>query len=319
MNDRRKVLILAAGGGHTGSAVILAERMKGEAELSFLVPKDDPLSMTRLEQYGHVRTLTKPRHPTTPTWKFIPRFFKALLEAFLLVPGDVDVVLSLGQNFSIPPCLVAWVKGVPIVSLETRVRLTKPSRTAALLRHFARFTALQWDEQLEGLDGVVVGPIFPERRFEAEEGGYILVTAGTYGYEELFDAVSEGGFERVVLQTGMVDGTRYSHRNPGWRVFDFTDDMEELIAGADVVVCPPGGTPLEAAAYGKPVVIVGYPRWTRAADLEDTEIFADKIGAPLVLEITAENIEAAIDEAKERERPDLIDGAEAFSEAILSI
>jgi len=319
VDKKRRVLILAAGGGHTGSAVILAGKMRDSAELSFLVPKDDSLSIRRLEPFGHVRTLTKPRHPTTPAWRFFLRFIVALLEAFRAVPGDADAVVSLGQNFSIPPCLVAWVKGVPVVSLETRVRLTKPSRTAALLRHIARFTALQWDEQLDGLDGIVVGPIIPEKRFKPEKGGYLLVTAGTYGHEELFDAVSESGFERVVLQTGMVDGKRYSRKHPKWTVLDYTDDMEELIAGAETVVCPPGATPVEAAAYGKPVVIVGYPRWTKAADLEDTEIFADKIGAPLVLEITAENIEAAIDEAKEKERPDLVDGAEIFSEVILSI
>ena len=315
----KRLLILAGGGGHTASAQILGEEMHGRAELMFLVPEDDPLSLRRLETYGSVGTLLKPRHPTTPFWRFMVRLAKAFYQSLSRVPEDLDAVVSTGHNFSIPPSLMAWMRGVPLVNLETRVRFTGPSRTASILQRFAEITALQWEEQGKHLDGTVFGPVLPKRKIEPWNGGYILVTAGTYGYRELFDAISESTLENVVLQTGLLDGAQYEEKHPEWKVISFTDEFEELLAGADAVICPPGGTPIEAVVYGKPVVIVRYPDWTRASGIEDTEAFAKKLRAPLIKDITPMELEAAIEEARESERPVLRDGTGPLADAILSL
>lgn len=316
---KKTVMILAGGGGHTGSARILAEELCGRAELSFLAPDDDPISLRRLEPFGPVGTLTKPRHPTTPVWRFAPRLAKAFHQSSSGVPGDLDVVVSTGSNFCVPPALVAWMKGIPLVNLESRVKFTKPSRTASLLQHFAKVTALQWEEQSRILKGTVFGPLLPRRTVEPWSGGYILVAGGTYGYKELFDAVSASGLDKVVLQTGNLDGKEYAERHPEWKVIGFTDRFEELLAGADVVVSPPGGTPIEAVVHGKPVVVVRYPEWTRAASLEDTRIFADKLNASLLLTLTPSALEAAVEEAKRREVPVLRDGTRPLVETILAL
>ena len=125
--------------------------------------------------------------------------------------------------------------------------------------------------------------------------------------------------EKVVLQTGKLDGREYKERHPGWRVISFTERFEELIAGAEVVVSPPGGTPVEAVVYGKPVVIVRYPEWTKAASLEDTRIFAEKLDAPLLLTLTPMALEDALENAKRREVPKLKDGTKLLTKAILSL
>lgn len=316
---KKAIMILAGGGGHTGTARILAEELHGRAELSFLAPDDDPISRRRLEPFGSVGTLTKPRHPTTPTWRFALRLAKALYQSLGRVPRNLDVVVSTGSNFCVPPALVAWMKGVPLVNLESRVRFIKPSRTASLLQHFAEVTALQWEEQSRILKGTVFGPLLPRRTMEPWNGEYILVAGGTYGYKGLFDAVSASSLKDVVLQTGNLDGKEYAERHPDWRVISFTDGFDELLAGAEVVVSTPGGTPIEAVVYGKPVVIVRYPEWTRAASLEDTKIFAEKLNAPLLLRLTPSALEAAVEESKRRELPVLRDGTRALVETILSL
>lgn len=316
---KKAIMILAGGGGHTGTARILAEELRGRAELSFLAPDDDPISRRRLEPFGSVGTLTKPRHPTTPIWRFALRLAKALYQSSGMVPGDLDVVVSTGSNFCVPPALVAWMKGIPIVNLESRVKFTKPSRTASLLQHFAEVTVLQWEEQSRILKGTVFGPILPRRMLEPWNGGYILVSGGTYGHKGLFDAVSTSSLKEVVLQTGSLDNRVYAERHPEWRVMSFTDRFDELLAGAEVVVSPPGGTPIEAVVYGKPVVIVSYPEWTKAASLEDTRIFAEKLNATLLTTLTPSALEAAVEEAKSREAPALGDGTRALVETILEL
>jgi len=312
------ILILAGGGGHTATAKIIAEELRGKTELYFLAPRDDPLT-PQLERYGVVDTLTRPRHPTTPTWGFTLRLLKAFYEAIKRIPRGVEVAVSTGGNFCVPPALIAWTRGIPLVNIESRVKFTGPSRTARLLQHFAALTALQWEEQTRFLKGVVFGPLLPKRRLEPWDGGYILISGGTYGYRELFDAASASGLEEVILQTGRIDPKPYRERHPNWRVIDYTSHFEELIAGARVVVSPPGATPMEAAAYQKPLVIVGYPKWARAANPEDVRLFAEKLSAPLLKEPTPRGLLEAIEEAKRGEGPKLRSGTKALAEAVLEI
>jgi UDP-N-acetylglucosamine--N-acetylmuramyl-(pentapeptide) pyrophosphoryl-undecaprenol N-acetylglucosamine transferase len=315
----KKILILAGGGGHTGYAQILAEELKGKADLSFLVPDDDPLSRSRLEPYGTVESLIKPRHPRTSNWVFIVRLLKAFLNSSSLIPRNLDVVVSTGSNFCIPPAIIAWMKGIPNVYLESRVRFTSPSKTASILRHFSKLIALQWEEQKKFINGTIFGPLLPKRKLEPWDGGYILVAGGTYGYKKLFDAFMDTAYENVTLQTGGLDPTPYIEKHPKWKVISYSDTFHELLAGAKVVVCPPGGTPIEALVYKKPIVIVRYPMWTRAAGLDDTRLFAERLNAPLLSSLTPQAIEKAVEEALTRDHPNFTSGTETLVESILSL
>jgi len=315
-----EILILAGGGGHTGYAYALAQELYGKASLSFLAPEGDELTEKRMSRYGKVEPLVKPRGPKTPTYEFSYRLAEAFAKSIKKVPRRMNAVVSTGSNFCIPPALTAWLKGIPIVNIESSVRFTKASKTAKILQPFSEITALQWEEQKKLLDdGIVVGPLLPRPEIEPWNGGYVLVAGGTYGYRELFEAVSESNLESVVLQIGDLDKDIYQRKHPNWKVLSYTDRFEELLAGAEVVVCPPGGTPIEAIAYGKPVVVVCYPSWTRAAGPEDTRAFAEKLNAPLLSTMSPKAVEKAVEEAKKRRAPILKDGTGALVEAILSI
>jgi UDP-N-acetylglucosamine--N-acetylmuramyl-(pentapeptide) pyrophosphoryl-undecaprenol N-acetylglucosamine transferase len=203
-----KVLILAGGGGHTGYARILAEELAGKARLSFLAPDDEPISVQRLRPFGDVATIVKPRHPKTPLWRYFLRFIKSLYQSIEKVT-DANVVISTGSNFCVPPAVVAWIKGIPIINLESRVKLTKPSGTAKFIGRIATINALQWEEQKAFHQGVVYGPLLPKRLVEPWDGGYCLITGGTYGYFELFEAAASTDLRNIVLQTGKIDPDKY--------------------------------------------------------------------------------------------------------------
>jgi len=313
-------LISAGGGGHTGYGYALAQRLYGKVSLRFLVPEGDVLSEERLRRFGNVDFLLKPRGAKTPIFEFIPRLAKAFAESYDRVPGECDVMVSTGSNFCIPPALLARVKGIPIINIESSVRFTKASKTARILRPFSAVTALQWDEQKRLLKkGVVVGPLLPEPEVKPWNGGYVLVTGGTLGHKLLFDVISESGLENVVLQTGQVDPEPYRRKHPEWRILPFSTRFYELVAGADLVVTHFGSTALEAAVYRKPMVLVLNPEWKRTVGKTDAEIFAEKVNGVLIWDVGLENLFRAIEEAKSKETPVFENGAEKLAELILML
>lgn len=314
----KKVLISAGGGGHTGYAYALAQRLYGRASLNFLVPEGDVLSKERLSRFGRVNFLLKARGAKTPTSEFIPNLVKAFVDSFRRVSGKYDAVVSTGSNFCIPPCFLARLKGVPIVNIESSVRFIKASKTAFILQPFSAITALQWKEQKKLLKrGVVFGPLLPKPEATPYNGGYILVTGGTLGHKMLFDAISESKLENVVLQTGKVDPEPYKKRHPKWNVIQYSTKFYELVASAGVVVTHFGSTILEALIYRKPTVVVPNPEWTRTAGVEDAKHLVRKVNAVLVSEISLGRLMDAIEEARVKEIPVFPDGAERLAEVIL--
>jgi len=312
-----RVLILAGGGGHTGYAYALAQALNKKVALSFLVPEGDTLSEKRLSKFGEVMFLIKARGPTTPTHEFAPRLAKAFMDSIGLVSRGFDVVVSTGSNFCIPPAIIAWAKGIPVINIESSVRFLKPSKTARLLQPFSKITVLQWEEQRRLLDGVVVGPLLPKPEIKPWKGGYILVTGGTYGHKPLFDALAESDLHNIVLQTGRADPTPYVKRHPEWKVIALTKKFHKLLAGAELVITHFGSTALEAVVYGKPVILVPNPEWTRTASMEDAEYLARKVNAVLVSEIDLKTMLSAIDKARKRKVPTLQDGAENIASIII--
>lgn len=315
----RCVLILAGGGGHTGYAYALAQSLYGKVSLSFLVPEGDTLSERRLSKFGDVDFLLKSRGPKTSTHEFALRLTKAFAYSLGKVSRKFDATVSTGSNFCIPPAAMSWFKGIPIVNIESSVRFTKASRAAFLLQSFSRITALQWEEQKRLLNGVVVGPMFPKPEVEPWNGGYILVTGGTYGHRLLFNTLQESDLTNIVLQTGRIDLSPYRRRHPEWKFITFTEKFHELLAGAEIVVTHFGSTVLEAVAYRKPVVLVLNPEWTRTVGLEDAQRLAGKVNAVMISKINLESLMQAIAIAKNRSVAVLPNGAQNLANEILQM
>jgi UDP-N-acetylglucosamine:LPS N-acetylglucosamine transferase len=316
---QENILILAGRGGHTGYAYALAQALHKRVRLSFLVPEGELLSKKRLGKFGNVEFFVEPRGPKTPANVFITLLAKALINSVKLPISEFDVVVSTGSNFCVPPALIAWIRRIPVVNLESSVRFVKASKTARVLQPFSALTALQWEEQRSFLKGVVVGPMLPKPEFKPWNGGYILVTGGTYGHRILFDALADSSLHNVVLQTGRVNPEPYKTKHPEWKVLAFTDRFHELLAGAELVVTHFGMTLFESAVYKKPVVLVPNPEWTRTAGMEDARYLAKKLNFVLVSEIKTEILLDSINEARNRKVPVLLDGAQNLANEIIKL
>jgi UDP-N-acetylglucosamine--N-acetylmuramyl-(pentapeptide) pyrophosphoryl-undecaprenol N-acetylglucosamine transferase len=319
VENEKRLLILAGGGGHTGFAYALAQRLENRATMSFLIPEGDNLSFKRLSNFGKVDTLVKPRGAKTPTNEFLYKLCQAFSSSRKKVTKDFDVVVSTGSNFCIPPAFAALSKKIKLVNIEGAVRFTRASLTARILQPFSAITALPWPEQKKLLKGTVVGPLLHKQEIEPYNGGYILVTGGTLGHKELFDVVNESDLKNVVLQTGEVDPEPYMKRHSEWKIIRYSSKFAELLAGAELVVTHFGSTALETAVYNKPAVMVVNPEWTRTVGKTDAELFAKKVGVTILPRLSLDCLLESIEEAKKQKRPVLKDGAEALADIILKL
>ncbi len=280
-----KALIVASGGGHTGHATAVAERLKEfNVEVAFAVPEGDSWTESKVSRLGPIVASTpKFLEPEEGILVGLMRAPGAIVRSLRRVPRGFDVVVATGSNHSVATSIAAWLKGADVVVVEATERFLGPSRALRALSPIARLVALQWEEQRAfSRRGVVVGPLLGRRAHEPWDGGYVLITAGTYGYRRLFDAAAKAGLRDVVVQTGRVDPSPYASLG-GWRAFRFEPDLEGLIAGARVVVTHFGRTAVEAACkYAKPTVLAPNPEWVwmrRPERMREAEIMARRIGA----------------------------------------
>ena len=315
-----RIVITASGGGHTAFALALARRLIGRSELYFVVRKGDELSKKRLSRYGEVVETSSGRGPFDSLLKAVPRLGLAFLES--LVKGiRGDLVVCMGHNHSVPPTIASWLRGAKALALEDIVRFGSRGRAVSMVSRIADAVALHWEEQtkLYPDKGVVVGPVYEDRELDPWDGGYILVTAGTYGFKELFDAVAEAAdrLGRVVGQTGRVDPELYKDRV--WRAFSITHEFHRWLAGASVVIAHAGVTPATAAlSYGKPVITMLNPRLRLTAREWEAKLFASKIGAIYLEDLTPDSIIRAVERARKTRPPSIPNGADRLAELILS-
>jgi len=319
LEKEKRILILAGGGGHTGFGYALAQRLEDKASMLFFIPEGDTLSYKRLSKFGKVDYLLKPRGAKTPTGEFAYNLARAFAISMKKVSRKFDVVVSTGSNFCIPPAFTAFSKRIHLINIEGAVRFTRASITARILQPFSAITALQWPEQKKLLKGTVVGPLLHRPEIQPWNGGYILVTGGTLGHKLLFDAVNESDLKNVVLQTGEIDPEPYRKRHPEWKIMRYSSKFPEFLAGAEIIVTHFGSTALESVVYQKPAVMVLNPEWKRTVGKTDATIFAKKLGATILSDVTLESLIKAIEKAKNNKIPVLKDGAKVLADMILNL
>jgi UDP-N-acetylglucosamine:LPS N-acetylglucosamine transferase len=325
-----KVILLAGGGGHTGYAYSLAQHLSKKCELEAFYPQNDELSFKRLSKYAETKSIVLPRGPKTGMVPFVKGLAKSFLQSSKLLKGKY-VIVSTGNNFCIPPSLISWTKSNPIVNLEASVRFVGPSKTANILKRFAKITALHWEEQRKIFpNGEVFGPIITEPVVKSHNDGYVLVTGGTYGHSGIMNTGGTYGhsgimnsldsldLENVVVQSGPHNLDKLKEKHPSWNIFAWSDKFHEILAGADVVVTASGSTVLESAiVYKKPTIISYNPEWTRTAKYEDILMLSKKVNGVLLEKFTHNSLMDAIEMARKQKPPEIKSGAGKLSKRIL--
>ncbi|MFP3229699.1 MAG: glycosyltransferase [Caldisphaera sp.] len=284
--DMKKVLVIASGGGHTGHSIALAEHMIDLGiDVDFIIPEKDEWTRNSVKNYGKVISETpKFLDPSEPLYLGILRAPIAIIKSLIRVNKGYKIVVASGSNHSISSGIALWLKGSDIVVFESTERFLEPSRTIKTLGKISKLIAFQWEEQLKfNKKGKVVGPFLGKLKYEIKDEGYILVSAGSYGYKKLFDSLSKTNLENIVLQTGKVDPKPYMKAHPEWKVFQFDPELEKYIAKAKIVITHFGRTAVESSLkYKKPTILSPNIEWKwmqNETRLKESEIMAKKLNA----------------------------------------
>ncbi len=204
-------------------------------------------------------------------WKNValPVVIPAALRAGLRIVDRFrpDVVLGMGGYVMAPAVAAARLRGIPYVLHEKDVRPGLATRMFAGRAAAICTTLPGTEKRLHGKRVVLTGvplrdgfvqrtPDVPPRR--------LLITGGSQGARNLNHAVWLAldalcaRFVEVVHIAGRQGAQGVAeHTRDGYRGMTFADDMPELMARADLIVCRAGvGTIAEAAAVGLPMVLV---------------------------------------------------------------
>lgn len=268
------MLIIASGGGHTGFARAVAEYLPDKVD--FVIPKGDVVSREMIKPFANrIYEIEKFRSPSSG---FSPSYFFSSIFHSLSIK-KYKKVLATGSNHSIFPSFFQFLKGAIIYGIESQDRIISKGKAVSIISKYSKKVFLHWEEQKRLYkNGIVVGPIVEKPKYESKDEGYILVTAGTEGFERLFDKIKALNLENVVLQTGKVNSEKY--KGLGWKVFSFDPDIEKYIASASVVITHQGKTAMEAVVmYKKPTIIVFNKDWKTATTFEDARLYAKILGA----------------------------------------
>ncbi len=231
----------------------------------------------------------------------------------------VDAVLCCGGYVAAPVGVAARLLGLPLYVTEADSHLGLANR---LLSRWSRRTFLFFPvERLAGERFAVVGrPLPPElaavnRERARERFGIapdclcLLVFGGSLGARSINCAAVAAFAERplpsglaVLHVTGRRDYEAVAARlraagsPPHYRVRDFVKPFAEALACADLVVARAGGSVLEVAACGLPMILVPYPHAAQDHQRANAALL-QRAGAALVIEdheLTPERLREAV-------------------------
>jgi UDP-N-acetylglucosamine--N-acetylmuramyl-(pentapeptide) pyrophosphoryl-undecaprenol N-acetylglucosamine transferase len=232
-----------------------------------------------------------------------------------------DLIVGVGGYASVALVLAAWLRRLPIVTLEQN---TIPGVASRMLGRLARRVCLGFAEASDYFPAasavhtgnpVRAGVLAAPAVAHATPG--LLVFGGSQGARRLNDAMlgardrvpAQRSRLRIVQQTGAADHQRvaagYTQRGVAARVLPFVTDMGAAYAEADLVVARAGAMSCaEITARGLPSILVPYPHAADDHQRANAEVLVRAGAARMILdrELTGERLAAELE-------PLLADGA----------
>lgn len=204
------------------------------------------------------------------------------------------VVFSKGGFVSVPPVVAAGILGVPVVShesdadpgLATRIN----ARFSAAVCVAYEPTKMHFSAPVRERVIVTGNPVRPEIRKGSREAGLkllgftaddprpvVLFLGGSLGARQINELVNHArpaisGLWRVVHQTG--DSGPEQRTSDYYAARFFRDELADVLAAADLVVCRAGASTLwEAAALGLPMLLVPLTSGSRGDQVRNAAVF----------------------------------------------
>jgi UDP-N-acetylglucosamine--N-acetylmuramyl-(pentapeptide) pyrophosphoryl-undecaprenol N-acetylglucosamine transferase len=283
--------VVAGGGtgGHVTPALALAERIEARGDAILFMGSQRGLEQRLVPEAGY-ELVALPVQQVMGRGLLgriaaVPAMLRSCAAAWrLLGKAQTDVVVSVGGYASVPAVIAARMRRVPVALVEPNAVPGRANRAAA---RFAERLYVQFDAAAEVFarhapsDRIRVWGIplrtrliaafaaEPARRFP-DAPFRLLVFGGSQGARQINEAMIEAATRldaaRITIfhQTGAADRERvaeaYAKAGIEAEVVDFTDDMPDRYAWADLALCRSGAlTVAELALAALPALLVPYP------------------------------------------------------------
>lgn len=141
--NRKKICFIASSGGHWEELMCLHE--VAEANESFFVTEEGG----QAEDSKLARLYTLPqinRHERNFYYHFMKLFLSAQK---ILNKEKPDIIITTGALIAFPFCIIAKLRKIKIVYIESFARVNNLSLTGKLVYHFADLFLVQWKELSE--------------------------------------------------------------------------------------------------------------------------------------------------------------------------
>ncbi len=316
-----RLLLAASGtGGHLfpGIAVAEAARRDAGAEVLF-VGTASGMEKEIIPQLGFALRLIPGEQLRGRNWRGIVRALWAALWGLKAAWNVVrefapDLIFSIGGYASGPTVLVGWVRRVPCVLLEPNVI---PGLTNRLLGRLATKVCVGFPRTAQffpSQKAVCTGSpvrwrsLAPHLHTATPAAEFtLLIFGGSAGARRLNQIVPQavatlGKSLKVIHQTGKADyeevKAAYTRLRVGATIVPFIDNMQEVYAAADLVVCRAGAMTLaELTAFGKPSILIPYPYAVDDHQRANAEVLVQAGAARMILdaELTPERLGAVIE------------------------
>lgn len=327
MNEsvKRPVMIMAGGtGGHVYPALAVADELKQrgvpviwmgtkkgiEARLVPAAGIDvDWLGMSGLRGKGVLTLLLAPL-------KIIMACYQALK---ILHKRKPAVVLGMGGFVSAPGGLMAWLVRIPLLvheqnavpGMSNKILARVANKVMEAFPNSFKTNATQVGNPVRRDISSLPGPL--ERNKDRTGALRVLVFGGSLGAARLNELVPEA-CAKIIKEKDLVikhqagpgnfEQTRmnYSQLNVKAEVLEYIDNMPEMYAWADLVICRAGAmTIAELAAAGVASILVPYPYAVDDHQTFNARYLSDQ-GAAILLKQSELNIETLVNEMQQMDR-----------------
>jgi len=301
---RRKIKIIVTGGGTGGHVLplmaVVKELKKETAHIFYIGSgKEIEKEAAKKERLQYRGILSGKMRRYFSLWNIVD-FFKVIIgfiQSFFIILFDrPDVIFSKGGYVGLPVIYAGSIFGIPIVIHETDAVMGLANKmTEKRAQKILTGYPIKYYKNIDFKKTIYTGnPIreefknLKEKKIFDNKKQTILVTGGSQGarfINQIIAAIVPQLTEKYnVIHVAGKNDYEWLKKNswPDYRLFDFTDQLPELMKSSDLIITRAGGTLTEIAYLHKPAIIIPLPSAANDHQLINAQIYT-KANAAMML------------------------------------
>jgi len=142
-----RLLLVLGEGGHTSEILILADLLGEDYAYAYLAVEGDELSTRKIRYPGPIYRVPRVREKAHNLWRDGWRTLVCAWRSWqALRCARPRAVISSGPGMAVPVCLLARLRGIAVIYVETGSRVRRLSLSGRLVYPFASLFFVQWPE-----------------------------------------------------------------------------------------------------------------------------------------------------------------------------